>query len=59
MCVFIVNEVMSASACRNRKKMSDLLGSADSCELAAERSLIWVLGSKLQASGRRVHTLNH
>lgn len=58
MCMFVVNAVMSASACRN-KKMSDLLGSADSCELAAVRSLMWVLGTKLQASGRRAHTLNH
>lgn len=53
MYVSVVNADMSTSACRNQKKA---LGHADSCELAAVSSLIWVLGTKLQ-SLEEEHTL--
>lgn len=56
MYVSVVNADMSASACRNQKKVSDLPGHADSCELAAVSSLIRVLGTKLQ-SLEEEHTL--
>lgn len=59
MSLFIVTADMTASACRNEKKGSDLLGSADSCEQPAVSSLMWVLRTKFQSSGRRAHTLNH
>lgn len=52
----VVNADMSASACRNQKKVSDLPGHADSCELAAVSSVIRVLGTKLQ-SLEEEHTL--